>query len=129
MPTQRQLQVGETLRHVLAQLFQRGDVPWPVDFKPPIVTVAQVKVSPDLRAATAFFSTMGQGASAEETQKVLKDISGFFRHAMGQQAKLRYVPTLVFKLDTSFDYARNIEKILSSPEVAKDLDNTNESVK
>ncbi|MCL2469093.1 MAG: 30S ribosome-binding factor RbfA [Alphaproteobacteria bacterium] len=121
MRSQRQLKVGETLRHALAQLFQRGDVPWPASFKPPIVTISQVQVSPDLRAATAFFSTMGEGADAESTFKALKELTGFFRHAMGRAVNLRYVPTLVFKLDTSFNYAQHIDEILSMPAVAKDL--------
>lgn len=123
MRTQRQLKVGEEIRHALAMLFQRGDVPWPRDFAAPLVTISEVQVSPDLSNASAFFTVMGQGATAQETRKVLNGIAGFFRHEIGKSVRLRIVPRVDFRVDTSFDYAHNIERLLNAPEVAKDLQN------
>lgn len=121
MRSQRQLKVGEEIRHVLAMLFQRGDVPWPRDFHAPIITVTEVQISPDLRNATAFFTIMGEG-NGTETRRKLNDMVGFFRHELAQTVRLRFVPKLDFKVDTSFEYASNIDRILSKPEVARDLD-------
>lgn len=123
MRTQRQLKVGEEIRHALAMLFQRGDVPWPRDFTAPIVTISEVQVSPDLSNASAFFTVMGQGADAQATRKMLNNIAGFFRHEIAKTVRLRISPRLDFKVDTSFDYATNIERILSNPVVAKDIRN------
>ena len=123
MRTQRQLKVGEEIRHALAMLFQRGDVPWPRDFAAPLVTISEVQVSPDLSNASAFFTVMGQGATAQETRKALNGIAGFFRHEIGKSVRLRIVPRLDFRVDTSFDYAHNIERLLNDPAVAKDLKN------
>ncbi|MDD2324881.1 MAG: 30S ribosome-binding factor RbfA [Alphaproteobacteria bacterium] len=120
MRTQRQLKVGEEIRHVLAMIFQRGDVPWPRDFKPPMITVSEVQISPDLQNATAFFTTVG-GDRTEETRKVLRGIAGFFRHELAKAVRLRSVPRLDFKADASFEYATKIDRILSEPDVAKDL--------
>jgi len=120
MRTQRQLKVGEEIRHAIAMLFQRGDVPWPRDFMPPIVTISEVQISPDLRNATAFFTIMGQG-DLTLTRRTLNDMAGFFRHEMAKSVRLRFVPKLDFKVDTSFDYATNIDRLLSAPAVAKDL--------
>jgi len=120
MRTQRQLKVGEEIRHVLAMIFQRGDVPWPRGFAPPMVTISEVQISPDLQNATAFFTTVG-GVRTGETRRVLNDLAGFFRHELAKSIRLRTVPRLDFKADESFDYATKIDRILSEPDVAKDL--------
>jgi ribosome-binding factor A len=120
MPTQRQLRVGEEIRHALASLFQRGDVPWPEGKAAPMVTVTEVQVSPDLRNAFAFVTPLG-GNGAEALAKELNAIAGYFRHEIGRAVKLRYVPALRFKADTTFDYADRIETILNDPTVARDI--------
>lgn len=120
MKNQRQLRVGEAIRHALATIFGRGDVPWPKDFKVPIITVTEVSVSPDLRNATIFFLTMN-GAGRQDTQPVLTDLIGFFRHELAKSVKMRYVPNLKFEGDTSLENACKIEELLSAPVVAKDL--------
>lgn len=127
MRSQRQLKVGEQIRHALAMAFQRGEVPWPEGFAAPIITVTEVQISPDLRNATAFFTTMG-GGQHEETRRKLNDLSGFFRHILADSVRLRFVPRLDFKLDTSFEYASNIERLLHDPKVAKDLQQTDETL-
>ncbi len=121
MRNQRQLRVGEEIRHVLAAILMRGDVPWPRGFLPStVVTVTEVQVSPDLRNATAFVMPMG-GQNMPETVRGLNDVVGFFRHEIAKSVKLRYVPKLQFKSDNSFEYAQKIETILHDPVVAKDL--------
>jgi len=121
MRTQRQLKVGEEIRHALAMVFERGDVRWPADFEPPIVTISEVQISPDLSNASAFFTVMGQGGDAQATRKMLSGMAGFFRREIAKTVRLRINPKLDFKVDTSFDYANNIERLLSDPVVAKDL--------
>jgi ribosome-binding factor A len=126
MRTQRQLRVGEEIRHALASVMMRGDVPWPPGIGTPVVTVTEVQISPDLKNATVYVMPLG-GLHVEETVAVLNDKVGFFRHAVAQAVKLRQVPKLRFEADNSFEYAQRIEKILHTPEVAKDLDDPNDS--
>jgi ribosome-binding factor A len=120
MRSQRQLRVGEEIRHVLAAVFMRGDAPWPQGFSPPVVTVTEVQVSPDLKNATVFVMPLG-GDRLEETVRILNNAVGFFRHVVSQEIKLRYAPKLSFSPDHSFEYAHHIDKILHSPDVARDL--------
>ncbi len=121
MRTQRQLRVGEEIRHVLATVLMRGDVPWPKGFAAPAtVTVTEVQVSPDLKNATAFVMPLG-GVQLKETVAALNASVGFFRHAVAQEIKLRYTPRLVFASDDTFAYAERIDRILHEPKVAKDL--------
>ncbi len=122
MRSQRQLRVGEEIRHALASVFMRGDIPWPhgmVDM--PDVTVTEVQVSPDLKNATVFVMPLG-GQKLTETVKALNLIVGHFRHEVARAIKLRYAPRLRFSADNSFVYAQRIDDILHDPSVAKDLD-------
>lgn len=122
MRSQRQLRVGEEIRHALATLFMRGDIPWPHGaFDMPDVTVTEVQVSPDLKNATIFVMPLG-GRKLEETVRALNHIVGHFRHAVAQAITLRYAPKLRFAADNSFNYAQRIDDILHEPDVAKDLD-------
>jgi ribosome-binding factor A len=124
MRSQRQLRVGEALRHALAEVLQRGDVPWPPAFRKggpiPVVTITEVQVSPDLKNATAFTMPLG-GLRLAETVKAMNEIVGFFRHEIAEAVDLRFVPRLRFAPDESFDYATKIDSILRDPDVAKDL--------
>ncbi|MFY9288305.1 MAG: 30S ribosome-binding factor RbfA [Alphaproteobacteria bacterium] len=121
MRSQRQLRVGEELRHALASVFLRDEVPWPHGFSPPTVTVTEVQVSPDLKNATVFVMPLG-GIQLDETVKTLNNMAGFFRHIIAKNVDMRYAPKLGFKADNSFNYAQRIDEILHDPEVAKDLD-------
>ncbi len=121
MRTQRQLKVGEEIRHSISVIFGRDEVPWPKDYKAPMITISEVQISPDLKNATAFF-TIIQERKAKEAAKQLNAIAGFFRHQLSKTMRLRYMPRLNFKLDTSFEYASNIERILQKPKVAKDVE-------
>lgn len=122
MRSQRQLRVGEEMRHALAGLFMRGDIPWPHGLTGmPDVTVTEVQVSPDLKNATVFVMPLG-GQKLNETVKALNQIVGHFRHEIAQTITLRYAPKLRFAADNSFTYAQRIDDILHKPDVAKDLD-------
>ena len=119
-PSQRQLRVGEEVRHVLSALFLRRD------FRDPAlqalnVTVTEVRVSPDLRNATVFVTPLG-GDHPGETVSKLKRASAYLRSQVAHELQLRYAPTLAFAADTSFDAANRIDALLHSPEVARDLE-------
>lgn len=118
-PSQRQLRVGEELRHALAELLQRGDFHDP-ELADLNVTVTEVRISPDLRNATAFVTPLG-GGHMDETLAALRRAGPFLRGQIARAINLRYAPTLSFEADTSFDYASHIDTILHSPAVARDV--------
>jgi len=120
MRSQRQLRVGEEIRHALAEILMRGDVPWPKGLGSPTVTVTEVKISPDLENATAYVMPLG-GKDTADIVAIMNDGVGFFRFAVGKAVSLRRVPKLRFVADETFDVANRIEEILLTPEVAKDL--------
>jgi ribosome-binding factor A len=120
MRSQRQLRVGEEIRHALATVLMRGDAPWPMDLNPPAITVTEVRISPDLKNATVFVMPLG-GVRIKETVRAMNESSGFYRHAVGKAVTLRHIPKLNFLADESFEEAHRIEKILHDPQVAKDL--------
>ena len=120
MRSQRQLRVGEEIRHALAAILMRGDVPWPQGLNPPTVTVTEVAISPDLKNATVYVMPLG-GEKLKETVKAMNEGAGFFRHAVGKAVTLRHVPKLKFIADETFAAAQAIDDILHKPDVAKDL--------
>ena len=119
-PSQRQLRVGEEIRHVLAELFQRADFRDP-ELAGERITVTEVRVSPDLKAATAFVRRLGR-TDADALLPVLKRAAPFLRTQLGHALRLRAVPRLSFQADTSLDYAMEVDALLRRPEVARDLD-------
>ncbi len=118
--SQRQLRVGEEIRHVLASILMRGDGVWPSGFDTAVITVTEVRVSPDLHNATAFVMPLG-GRQVEAVVRVLNQGSGFFRRELGKVLSLRQVPAIRFLADESFAEASKIEGILHDPAVARDL--------
>jgi ribosome-binding factor A len=121
-PSQRQLRVGELLRHALSEILIRGEVRDP-DLDGISVTVTQVKPSPDMRHATVFCEPLG-GAHAERVVAALNRHKGFLRGLMGKMITLRYTPELRFMEDTSFAEAQKIEDLLKSERVRRDLRST-----
>ena len=117
----RQLRVGEELRHVLAQLLRPGNLHDPA-LQDVSITVTEVRMSPDLRNATAFVMPLA-GARADDVMVGLRRSAGFLKGQAGRVLGLRRVPNLVFALDRAFDHAARISAILSSPEVEPDLGN------
>ena len=118
-PSQRQLRVGEALRHALADILTRGGLRDP-ELAGLQATVTEVRVSPDLRAATAFVVPFG-GGDAAALAKALNRASGFFRARLAESVELRLAPTVRFAPDVSFDAAGRIERLLQDPAVARDL--------
>jgi ribosome-binding factor A len=118
-PSQRQLRVGEELRHALAHLLERGEVHDPGLTGAP-VTVTEVRVSPDLRNATVFIMPLG-GAADTGALEALMRARGFLRRRVAELVRLRITPAFSFRLDASFDEAGHIEALLRRPEVARDL--------
>lgn len=117
--SQRPLRVGEEIRHILSDIFMRGECRSPELFDVTI-TITEVRVSPDLKNATAFVMPLA-GQNKEKLLLALKDAAPEIRHHLSKRIKLRHTPRLHFSLDESFDAAQRIETILRSPEVAKDL--------
>ena len=121
-PSQRQLRVGEQVRHALSELMQRGEVRDDLVEKA-VISVSEVRMSPDLKVATAFVSPLGaadDGAVVEALNRHAKFIRGRLSPALRQ---MKYMPEFRFRLDTSYDNMSRIDEILRSPEVARDLDN------
>ncbi|SOD92043.1 30S ribosome-binding factor RbfA [Caenispirillum bisanense] len=118
-PSQRQLRVGEEIRHALAWALERGDFGNAGLDRP--VTVTEVRVSPDLRNATAFVTPLG-GGDPKPVLQALRRIGPHLRHELARQMRMKYVPNLSFQADESFDEAQHINVLLHSPEVVRDLD-------
>lgn len=117
--TQRQLRVGELLRHALADLLLREDLRDPA-LRGASVTVTEVRVSPDLRHARAYVLPLG-GAHAGEAVEGLNRCARFLRGRLARSVELKFSPDIAFVLDESFERARHIDALLKSPEVARDL--------
>lgn len=118
-PSQRQLRVGELIRHELAMILARGDISDPeVDW--PAVTVTEVSMSPDLRHATCYVRSFRSGADAAMLE-ALRRHSRFLRGLLTPKLKLKFMPDLRFETDRSADYAQKIDALLRDPSVARDL--------
>ena len=117
--SQRQLRVGEVIRHALAGILQRGEIHDPA-FDGVLVTVAEVRMSPDLKSATAFVVPMG-GAGGADIVAAFDRNKRFLRGVIAKEVNLRFAPELRFKLDQSFDEGDRIDALLRSPAVKRDL--------
>ena len=118
-PSQRQLRVGEMLRHALADILRQNDIRDP-DLEGVSVTITQVKPSPDMRYATVYCEPLG-GQNAKAIVAALNRHKGFLRGEMGHLITMKFTPDLRFVEDESFAEAQKIETILKSPEVQRDL--------
>jgi ribosome-binding factor A len=116
---QRQLRVGEEVRHALAWILERGDIRDPVLAAIPI-TVTEVRISPDLRQATVFVMPLG-GRDEMAVMAALARAKGFFRRQIAHSVHLKFVPDLTFRIDRSFEQADRIARVLREPEVSRDL--------
>jgi len=117
--SQRQLRVGEELRHALARILRDGECRDPV-LENASITVTEVRISPDLRNATAFVMPLA-GTRATEVVASLERSATFLKGLVAREVPLRNTPNLVFALDDSFDRADRISTLLARPEVARDL--------
>ncbi len=118
-PSQRQLRVGEEIRHVLAGIFARGDIRDP-ELSGESITVTEVRVGADLKRATAFVSRLGR-PDVEALLPALRRAAPFLRSQLAHALRLRTVPELEFEADISLEYAMRVERLLRQPDVARDL--------
>ena len=118
-PSQRQLRVGEVLRHALSEILSRGEVR-DADLEGVSVTVTQVKPTADMRHAVVFCEPLG-GRNADRVIGALNRHRGYLRGALGHSIRLKFTPDLRFVEDTSFAEAEKIETLLKSDRVQRDL--------
>jgi ribosome-binding factor A len=118
-PSQRQLQVGEEIRHLLSSIFMRGEIHNP-ELSSVSITVSEVRISPDLKNATAYILPLA-GHNKESVLKILNENANFLRHLVSKSMRLRQAPRLGFKLDQSYDNAGRIAELLNHPTVSRDL--------
>jgi ribosome-binding factor A len=117
---QRQLRVGEELRHALARILERGEIRDPA-LATVAVTVTEVRISPDLRQATVFVMPLG-GREETTVVRALARARGFLRRRIAQSVHLKFVPDLTFRVDQSFEQADRITRILRDPAVSRDIE-------
>ena len=117
--SQRQLRVGEELRHAVSSILRQGACRDPT-LRDASIAVTEVRVSRDLRNATVFVMPLG-GANANQVVVGLQRSSAFLRRCLAREVMLRYTPNLLFTLDVSFDRAERIAALLGHPDVARDL--------
>lgn len=124
-PSQRQLRVGEQARHALAELLQRGEIHDDI-VETTVISVSEVRMSPDLKIATAYVSPLGEGDS-EAVVAALNRNAKFIRGRVSPALRqMKYMPEFRFRLDTSYDNFARVDRLLKSPEVARDLDGNDE---
>jgi len=119
-PSQRQLRVGEVIRHALAELLQRGEVHDPV-FAGTVVTIPEVRMAPDLKCATVFVMPLG-GKDGPAVVEAFERHKKFLRGEVARRVNLRSAPDLRFRIDTSFEEGARVDAVLRSPKVVRDLE-------
>ena len=117
--SQRQLRVGELVRHALADMLTRGDVHDPV-IEAHMITIPEVRVTADLRLATIYVIPMG-GRDAEEVVAAFERHKKYLRAEIAHRINLKFAPDLRFRVDDLFAEAERIERLLRSPDVKRDL--------
>lgn len=120
-PGQRQLRVGERLRHILTDILRQGQLRDPALLDAHLVTVTAVDIGPDLQHAIAYVMPLG-GNNADEIVKALNRAAGYFRSEMASQLELRYTPKVSFRIDNTFDEADHIDRLLRQEAVRRDVD-------
>jgi ribosome-binding factor A len=117
--SQRQLRVGELIRHELAAMLSRGEVHDPV-IEAHMITVPEVRMSPDLRLATIYVMPLG-GRDEKDVLEALDRNKKYVRGEIARRVNLKFAPEIRFRLDERFDEAERIEKLLRTPAVQRDL--------
>ncbi|SNS64991.1 30S ribosome-binding factor RbfA [Antarctobacter heliothermus] len=119
-PSQRQLRVAELIRRALSEVLQRGDIHDP-DLNRLSITVGEVRVSPDLKVATAFVVPLG-GENQDDMFDLLERNKGELRRAVTRNMTLKYSPELRFRLDDTFDRLDETRRLLDDDVVKRDID-------
>ena len=122
--SQRQLRVGELVRHALAEMLTRGEVHDPI-IESHLVTVPEVRMTADLRLATVYVMPLG-GRDADDVVAAFERHKKFLRAELAHRINLKFAPDIRFRVDERFAEAERIDKLLHSPEVRRDLDNKDE---
>jgi ribosome-binding factor A len=117
--SQRQLRVGELIRHELAAMLSRGDVHDPV-IEAHMITIPEVHMSPDLRLATIYVMPLG-GRDEQAVIEALDRNKRYLRGEIARRVNLKFAPDIRFRIDERFDEAERISKLLQTPEVKRDL--------
>ena len=115
----RLLRVGEQMRHILSEILQRGDVHDETLAKH-LVSVTEVRMSPDLRHATVFVKPL-LGQDEEKVIKALRTNTAYLQREVAARVKMKYAAKLKFLADDSFDEGTRIDQLLRAPKVARDL--------
>lgn len=118
-PSVRVLRVGEEVRHALSAVLMRGEVHDPV-LQSHVVSVTEVRMSPDLRHATVFVKPL-LGKDEEAVLKALRTNTAYLQREVARSVKLKFAPRLKFLADESFDEGSHIDALLRAPQVARDL--------
>ena len=118
-PSQRGLRVGELIRHAVSEMLTRGDVHDPV-LEGHLITVPEVRLSPDLRLATIYVMPLG-GRDIKEVIEALDRNKRYLRGEIARHVNLKFAPEIRFRADERFDEAERIEKLLRTPAVQRDL--------
>jgi len=118
--SQRQLRVGEQVRHAMAEILAQGNV-HDDDLEGHIITVPEVRMSPDLKLATVYVMPLG-GRDTGIVIAALERNKKFLRGEVAHRVNLKFAPDLRFRVDERFDEAERIEKLLRTPAVQKDLE-------
>jgi ribosome-binding factor A len=111
-PSQRQLRVGEQIRHVLSDTLRRGHFDHVVLMEASDLSITEVRISPDLKNATAYVIGLG-GADITDKIAALNDSSRVFQKDINRQLNLKFTPRIRFKFDDVYSHAQNIENILN----------------
>lgn len=119
-PSQRQLRVGELIRRTLSDVLMRGDIHDP-DLNRLSITVGEVRLSPDLKIATAYVMPLG-GQGAEEVIELLARNRAELRRIIGRKAGLKFTPDLRFRLDETFDQIDETRRLFSDEKVRRDVE-------
>jgi ribosome-binding factor A len=117
--SQRQLRVGELIRHELAAMLSRGDIHDPV-IETHLITIPEVRMSPDLRLATVYVMPLG-GRNIEDVLEALERNKRYVRGEIARRVNLKFAPEVRFRADERFEEAERIEKLLRTPAVQRDL--------
>ena len=126
-PSQRALRAGELIRHALAEILSRGEVHDPV-LEGHLITVPEVRMTPDLRLATIYVMPLG-GRDQAEVIEALDRNKRYLRGEIARRVNMKFAPDIRFRIDERFDEAQRIENLLRSPQVKRDLDNSLEDKK
>ncbi|HUI21266.1 MAG TPA: 30S ribosome-binding factor RbfA [Methylocella sp.] len=123
-PSQRMLRVAELIRHTMSELLVRSGIGDPV-LEGHVVTIPEVRMSPDLKLATIYIMPLG-GKDIADVLAALDRHKKFLRGELARRVSLRFAPEIRFKADRSFDYGAKIDALLKLPEVKRDLNGKQE---